>query len=270
MSSVHESAKNLKSSSEETTMNQKTQFVFTGLKNKLYRRKPVLIQRDINEEQLQSLTFPSQRKRLYNTQSHNQAPDGNTNVFERLYCRRCLPSESTVESVKKQYEHKKKAMEKRRELYSILKYPHKLGPRFSNTIRPITSPETVMGSQSISEPPTKKVCQHSSTYIAEFKTPTSRRILFDSNSTNQEDDEGFTPSKLEDSSTKENNNQTGYDSGLECHENNEAAKTLEARRKSKQAINNQLQLLIDMLKDIKIELNKPHLGRSILSTESQE
>ncbi|KAF7266692.1 hypothetical protein GWI33_020024 [Rhynchophorus ferrugineus] len=205
-------------------MNEKTQFVFTGLKNKLCRRKPVLIQRDINEEHLQSSTFLSQRKRLYNTQSLNQTPDGNTNVFERLYCRRRLPSESTVESIKKQHEHKKKSMEKRRH----------------------------------------------STYIAEFKTPTSRRILFESSSTNQEDDEGFTPLKLENSPVKENNNQIAYDSGLECHENNEAAKKLEARRKSKQAINDQLHLLIDMLKDIKIELNKPHLRRSILSTESQE
>ncbi|KAF7266690.1 hypothetical protein GWI33_020022 [Rhynchophorus ferrugineus] len=266
MSSVHESPKNFKSSREETTMNKKTQFVFTGLKNKLCRRKPVLIQRDINEKQLQSSALPLQRKRLYNARNLNQTLDSNTNVFERLYCRRSLPSESTIESVKKQYEHKKKAMEKRRELYSIIKHPHKLGPRFSNT----TSPETVMDPQSISEPPTKKVCQRSSTYIAEFKIPTSRRILFESNSRKQEDEKGFTQSKLEDSPAKENNNQTGYDSGLECHENNEAAKTLEARRKSKQDINDQLHLLIDMLKDIKIELNKPHLRRSILSTESQE
>ncbi|KAF7266691.1 hypothetical protein GWI33_020023 [Rhynchophorus ferrugineus] len=236
MSSVNDSLKSSKFSNEETTVGKNSEHESDYMKHKSSLRK----------------TLPLKRKRVNNSANFDQTP-----VLEFFYCIRRLPSQSTA---KKLYKYQGKSTQERRKLYSILNDLHKLGSRSLKATRPTTSFEAVMDPQlSPSEPPPKRVCRRN--YVVKSKTPRARRRLFPSEP-NDQDDQDPLPLELEDSPVKETNNETGYDSGLEYDEYHEAAKTLEGHRKSKQ-INDQLKPLLDMLKNIKIELNKQILIRTV-------
>ncbi|KAF7266687.1 hypothetical protein GWI33_020019 [Rhynchophorus ferrugineus] len=234
-------------------------------------RKAISIHRDRSDMKPGNSELSGQRKRTYPLPVTSQSQN-TPNVFERLYNGRHKPTEVKVESVRKQYEERRKSMLNRRES--------------------ITNPPSYKKHE-FNEPPKKKICQRSSTFATDPNGSVFERLYAQRKQLNHKrltdhekrtlylamQKEEIKRAQVEWIKKKKRKSNDSHMDKTSCKPLNTTGETSSSHHDTsldslkyttnidscvklkKQSLNDDIIHMIDMLRNIRIELNKPHLKR---------